>query len=585
MLRRTSLGLKKILIFTLVIIVGIGLSVKAAGTLPKKLDPLAADTIYVNGTIITMDEDSFSDEAVAVKDGKIIAVGSNKDIKKLASKSTKTVNITGKVLLPGLIDAHSHYPSSGLSGTVYVDLNSPPVGTVEGIKDIISLLGEQAKEAQEEDWILGRGYDQTLVEEKRHPTRDDLDKVSKIHPISITHTSGHLAVANSVALTLAGITKDTLDPDGGKIWRDPKTGEPTGVLEESATQLVSKHVPPVSYEKNIEAVKEATKQYAAAGVTTSIIAGGGKQSIIDLQQYSKKDLLPIRFTMMGTGGGLGDLSESPGELGGVISGFGSDMLKLGAVKMWQDGSIQGYTGYLSEPYHVQPGDDPDYRGHPLQSREKLTKRVTELHKAGYQIAIHGNGDAAIDDIIYAFRKAQEAHPREDARHRIEHAQMAREDQLDEIKELDLTPSFYVSHTFFWGDQHWETFMGPERAARMSPLKSAVKRDIKFSVHLDTPVTPMSPLQAVWSAVNRTARSGEVIGAEQRVTPIEALRAVTIDAAWQNFEEDIKGSIEPGKYADFVILADNPLTIDPKKIKDIKILETIVEGETVYKDGK
>lgn len=283
--------------------------------------------------------------------------------------------------------------------------------------------------------------------------------------------------------------------------------------------------------------------------------------------------------------GLGNASQSSIEMGGIITGFGNDMLKVGPIKLFQDGSIQGYTGYLTKPYHVSPGEDSSYRGNPIQSRETLTEQVIELHKAGYQIAIHANGDAAIDDVLYAYRKAQEAFPRKDTRHRIEHAQMAREDQLDEMKELGITPSFYVSHTYFWGDQHWETFMGPERAARMSPLKSAEKRGIKFSIHLDTPVTPMNPLQAVWSAVNRTARSGEVIGAGQRVTPMEALRAVTIDAAWQNFEEDIKGSIEEGKYADFVILEENPLSIDPAKIKDIKILETIINGKSVYKTSK
>ncbi|VEF49545.1 amidohydrolase 3 [Bacillus freudenreichii] len=570
--------IKKLVILSIVVTMCMGFS----GTLPKKLDPLAPDSIYLNGTIVTMDDDNTNAEAVAVKDGKIIAVGSNKDIRKLAGKSTKTIDLKNKVMLPGLIDAHSHFPSPGLVGTVYANLNSPPVGSIEKIQDIINVLVVHSEYTEEGEWILGRGYDQTLIEERRHPTKEDLDQVSADNPIFITHTSGHLAAANSAALKLAGITKDTPDPAGGKIWRDSKTGEPTGVLEEGAMQLVSKHVPPVSFEENITAVKEAVKEYVSNGVTTSIIAAGGKESIINLQKFSEQGLLPIRITTMGTGGGLGDLGQSPGEMGGFITGFGNDMLKLGAVKMWQDGSIQGYTGYLSKPYHLPPDDDPGYRGHPLQSREKLAEKVSELHKAGYQIAIHGNGDAAIDDILYAFRKAQEEFPRKDARHRIEHAQMAREDQLDDMKELGITPSFYVSHTFFWGDQHWEIFMGPERAARMSPLKSAVKRDIKFSVHLDSPVTPMSPLQAVWSGVNRITRSGEVVGPEQRVTPLEALRAVTIDAAWQNFEEDIKGSIEPGKYADFVILDDNPLTIDPVKIKDIKILETIVDGETVYK---
>lgn len=577
-LKKNLFRKKNILVFTLVFVLTlVGFS---SGTLPKHLDPLAPDTIYLNGKVITMDKDATIAEAVAVKDGKIISVGSNKEISKLKGSQTKIVDLNKKVLLPGFYDAHSHFPSSGMDGTVQVILNSPPVGPMKNIDDLIIALKDRSLETHEGEWILGRGYDQTLLAEGRHPTREDLDKVSTEHPIYIVHTSGHLAVANSVALKLAEITKETPDPSGGVIVRDPKTGEPTGVLEESARGLVSKHIPIVTEEENLAAFKKSVQDYISKGVTTSIIAGASKQALIDLQNYQKQGLLQLRITAMGSGfGGV----ISPGELGGFVTGFGSDMLKLGPVKLSHDGSIQGYTGYLSKPYHVPPGDDPNYRGYPATSREELTKRVVELHKAGYQIAIHGNGDAAIDDILYAYRTAQEKYPRKDARHRIEHSQMARLDQLDEMKKLGVTPSYFVSHTFFWGDQHRDTFMGPERAAMMSPLKSTIERGIKFSIHLDTHITPMDPLQAVWSAVNRISRSGKVIGPDQRITPLEALRAVTSDAAWQNFEEDVKGTIEEGKFADFVVLQENPLTIDPIKIKDIKVLKTIVNDKIVYKN--
>ncbi|WP_286229895.1 amidohydrolase [Neobacillus mesonae] len=577
-MKKNLLSKKNMFILSIVFMLAlVGFS---SGTLPKHLDPLAPDTIYFNGKVITMDEDAANAEAVAVKDGKIIAVGSNNEISKLKGSSTKIVDLKNKILLPGFYDAHSHFPSTGMDGTVQVNLNSPPVGPIKTIDDLIIALKDRGMETHEGEWILGRGYDQTLLAEKRHPTRDDLDKVSTELPIYIAHTSGHLAVANSAALKIAGITKGTPNPSGGVIVKDPKTGEPTGVLEESAMGLVSKHIPNVTEEENLAAFKKAVQDYISKGVTTSIIAGASKQGLVDLQKYQKQGLLPLRVTAMGSGwGGV----ISPGELGGFVTGFGSDMLKLGPVKMSHDGSIQGYTGYLSQPYHVPPGDDPNYRGYPAQSREELTKRVVELHKAGYQIAIHGNGDAAIDDILYAYRTAQEKYPRKDARHRIEHSQMARLDQLDQMKELGVTPSYFVSHTFFWGDQHRDTFMGPERAAMMSPLKSSIERGIKFSIHLDTHITPMDPLQAVWSAVNRISRSGQVIGPDQRITPLQALRAVTSDAAWQNFEENIKGSIEIGKYADFVILQENPLTIDPVKIKDIKVLKTIVNDKVIYEN--
>ena len=207
--------------------------------------------------------------------------------------------------------------------------------------------------------------------------------------------------------------------------------------------------------------------------------------------------------------------------------------------------------------------------------------VKELHREGYQIAIHANGDAAIDDVIHAFREAQQEYPRSDARHRIEHCQMVRTDQLDSIAELGLSPSFFVGHVFYWGDRHRDIFMGPDRAAGISALRSATDRGIRFTVHDDTPVTPVNPLQLVWVSVNRLTKTGQVLGPEERVTPLQALRAVTIDAAWQNFEEDIKGSIEPGKLADLVIVTDNPLTIDPEAIVEIEVLQTIVGGISVY----
>jgi predicted amidohydrolase YtcJ len=260
-------------------------------------------------------------------------------------------------------------------------------------------------------------------------------------------------------------------------------------------------------------------------------------------------------------------------------------LKTGlTVKMVHDGSIQGFTGYLSKAYHTVYNNDPAYRGYPRESREELIERVKALNRAGYQIAIHANGDEAIEDVIVAYREALKEMPRQDHRWRIEHAQMTREDQLDAIKELGVSPSFFVSHTYYWGDQHRDIFQGPERAAHISALASARKRGIRFSIHLDSAVTPMRPLQAVWSAVNRITRSGKVLGPDQRIAPIDALRAVTIDAAWQEHDDRVKGSIEAGKFADFVVLAENPLTVDPKHIMDIKVTQTIVGGTTIYAAG-
>jgi len=417
-----------------------------------------------------------------------------------------------------------------------------------------------------------------LLAELRHPTRSDLDRVSTEHPIYISHTSGHLGVANSLALELAGITRSTPDPPGGVIQRDPETGEPNGVFEESGG-MVSRLIPPPTNEQQLEAFRWAVQDYVDNGVTTAVLAGGGRGSLINLRQARDDGILTFRIITMMSRGNPEEISAA--ESGGLGSHFGDTRLKVGAIKIVQDGSNQGYTGYFTEPYHTPFKGDAEYRGYPRRSREDLTSMVKQLHRSGYQIAIHANGDAAIDDVIHAYREAQREYPRPDARHRIEHCQMVRKDQLDAIAELGVTPSFFVGHVFYWGDRHRDIFMGPERAAGISALRSAIDRGIRFTVHDDTPVTPVNPLQLVWVSVNRLTKSAQVLGPDERVTPIEALRAVTIDAAWQNFEEEIKGSIEAGKLADLVILSDNPVTVEPETIRDIQVLETIVGGQTVF----
>lgn len=538
---------------------------------------LLAETVYLNGIVVTMDGDQVV-EAVAVRGDEIIAVGSNDEVEELVGTSTEVVDLEGKTMLPGFYAPHDHFPGSGRVAVSSVDLNSPPIGTVETMAELVAALSTRAADTPAGQWVQGRGYDDTLLKEQRHPTRTDLDAVSTEHPIFISHTSGHLGVANSRALELAGITRATPDPPGGVIQKDPDTGEPNGVFEESGG-MVSRLIPTPTRDQQLEAFRWAVQDYVEDGVTTAVVAGGSRTSLINLRQARDEGLLSLRIITMMSRGAPEQLSAA--EAGGLGSHFGDTRLKVGAIKIVQDGSNQGYTGYFTEPYHTPFKGDADYRGYPRRSREDLTTMVKELHRAGYQIAIHANGDAAIDDVIHAFREAQQEYPRPDARHRIEHCQMVRADQLDSIAELGVSPSFFVGHVFYWGDRHRDIFMGPERAAGISALRSATDRGIRFTVHDDTPVTPVNPLQLVWVSVNRLTKTGQVLGPEERVTPLQALRAVTIDAAWQNFEEDIKGSIEPGKLADLVIVSDNPLTVDPETIVEIDVLQTIVGGVSVY----
>ncbi|MDP6039992.1 MAG: amidohydrolase, partial [Candidatus Latescibacteria bacterium] len=385
---------------------------------------------------------------------------------------------------------------------------------------------------------------------------------------------------NSLALEMAELNSDSPNPTGGVIRKDMNTGEPNGVLEEAAQRQVRRLIPGLTEEQWFEGLEIVVDEYVRVGVTTAVIAGCDRTAIRRLQKAIDLGTLPIRVVCM-TGKSRPE-QQSIIENSGLKTGFGSDVLRLGAVKMFQDGSIQGYTGYLSKPYYEPFMGDESYRGYPMRSREVLVAMVDEAHRAGKQIAIHGNGDAAIDDILFAYEEAQKKTPRSDCRHRIEHCQTVREDQLDKIQELGVTPSFFVQHTYFWGDRHEAIFLGPERAHRISPLKSASERRIRYTIHNDSPVTPTNSLFSVWSAVNRLSRSGKCLGEGQRIDMETALRAITYDAAWQNFEEKKKGSIEVGKMADFVVMDRNPIEVDAVAVKDINVVQTIVGGETVFK---
>lgn len=534
--------------------------------------PQAAQAVYKNGTILTVDGKDTVAQAVAVREGKVVAVGTSAQIDAYVGAATQVVDLAGKTMIPGIYDAHSHFTFTGTNAKFEANLNSPPISTVQTMDDLVALLQQQQAKLPAGAWVTGFGYDDTLIAEKRHPTRADLDRVSATQPVYITHVSGHLSVANSAALALAGITAATPNPPGGVIRRDAG-GQPDGVLEETASQLVSKFRPALTSEQVQQGIAAAAALYAAQGVTTANEGAAAAANVAALEQAAQAGTLPLRvmvWSMLETMDAIDKVELKSGKV------------KIGGVKDFADGSIQGYTGYLAHPYHTPFQGDADYRGFPRYDREVLAQRVLKVHTSGRQSLIHGNGDAAIADILNAFRKAQEAQPRANARHTVIHSQMAREDELDEMKALGVIPSFFVLHTYYWGDRHRDIFMGPDRAARISPAKSAKDRGMTYTFHADTPVVPMEPMRLIWSAVNRVSTSGAVIGPDQRVSPADALRATTIAAAYQNFEEKERGSIEVGKWADLVVLSDNPTTIDPTKIKDIRVLQTIVEGKSVYK---
>jgi predicted amidohydrolase YtcJ len=535
-----------------------------------------AHRVFVNANVLTMDAVNRVAAAVSVRHDRIEAVGTNAEIRRLITAETVVADLGGRTLLPGFIDAHGHFPGSGVR-EIMADLQSPPVGSVRSLADVEAALSGVTSGKDKGEWLFGFGYDDTLLADKRHPTRADLDRVSTGHPIFVMHVSGHMGVANSAALQELGVDATTPDPVGGVIVKDPVTGEPTGLLQETAALAAQNRMTNRSVSEGLAVLRSAVAEYAAVGVTTAQSGAVDAAMLQRMYWASRLGLIPLRLVVWPEHERMGDTIRA-GRFD--REAHRTDLFEVGAMKLVADGSIQGYTGYLTRPYHSPYAGDAEYRGYPTLERDELIRLVREYREAGWQLAIHGNGDAAIDDILDAVAAAQAALPDADARTILVHAQMARDDQLDRMKLLAVTPTFFSAHTWYWGDRHWDIFMGPERARRMSPTRSAAERGLRFSVHLDTPVVPMNPLLLVWSTVNRISTGGRVIGAEQRLAPMEALRAVTIDAAWQIRHEDDRGSIEAGKLADLVVLSGNPLD-DPAAIRDIDVVETFVGGRSIF----
>ncbi|MCP4210886.1 MAG: amidohydrolase [Halieaceae bacterium] len=563
----------KSLFFTVLFLLA-GVAVLVALTLRGPAPP--AHRVYVNGSVLVMDEANTVAQALSTRGERIDEVGSTEQIMALVTDDTEVVDLHGRTLLPGFIDAHGHFPGSGLR-VLSADLNSPPIGDKKEMADVLAAISAQAAETEPGDWVTGFGYDDTLLAEKRHPTRAELDAISTEHPIAVLHVSGHMLVANSAALKIVGIDASTPDPEGGVIGRRSGTMEPNGLLEENARITMLDQVQSASVVDAYRLFKSAADEYARMGVTTAQSGGVAPELASGLSWFSRLGVVPQRLVLFpwerDYGEDLLNGDYDPAQ-------HTTDKFYVGPVKLVADGSIQGYTGYLSEPYFKPYHGDKDYRGYPSIDRDELFEQVAALHKAGYQLAIHGNGDASIEDILDAFEAAQASHPREDPRMILIHGQMAREDQIARMAALGVTPSFFTAHTWYWGDRHRDIFIGPQRAENISPSRWAQKYGVRFSSHLDTPVTPMQPLQAVWSLVYRQTVGGDVLGPDQRIGIMDALRAVTIDAAWQVFQDENRGSLEPGKLADLVVLSGDLLR-DPFTMRELQVDLTVIGGATVY----
>lgn len=540
-----------------------------------------ADLVVSGARVITMDSRLGSASAFAVSSGRFIAIGSDDDIAPFVGRTTRLLRLSGQAVLPGFIESHVHPLLYGLQRHG-LDLSPSAVGN---IGDVLDLVETRTAQVPAGTWVEGFGYDQTHLAEGRAPSRWELDRVSGDHPVCLWHVSRHIVVANSHALRLASITPDTPDTyDGmhGVIVKDPENGEPTGELRErGARNRLTRVMPKPDCDELVSALEWASREYAAAGITTMHDAGvgfvAGARDVQAYQRAAREERLSIRAVMMIREELLADLINDGKDLG-LRTGFGDDRLRLGPVKITEDGSIQGLTGALTRGYECEPSN----YGTLMYDQPEFTRRITRLHEAGFQIAVHANGDQAIDVVLTAYAEALRQEPRKNHRHRIEHCQMAREDQLDRMVELGVLPSFFVKHVYYFGDMHRDLFIGPTRAARISPLRSASQRGIRWGLHSDSPVTPPDPLFGLWCATTRTTSSGQTLGADQCVSTGAALRGYGTDAAYLAFAEDRVGSIEVNKLADFIVLDACPFDVDPADLADLRVLRTFVDGDEVYR---
>lgn len=539
--------------------------------------------IYYNAQIITVDDRKPSAEAVLVENGKIAKVGTNDDVLAAKDDDTEVINVDGKTLLPGFCDGHSH-----LSATAYdlvmVNLKPEPGGKVDSVEALIEAFKEKAEsgELEEGQWLMGMGLDPASFTGTKTITKYDLDKASKDIPICAIHASGHVAYLNSTAMEKVGYVGEFTVPEGGAVPNIPGTDDPSGLVEEAAYlgEVQAKMVPP-SGAQVLKSIMKAEELYASYGITTTQDAFTDSGTYPLLKAAADNHMLYLDVTSYVGSTKADELLPQKAE--SPRAGY-TNHYRMGGAKMFLDGSPQAKTAWLTQPYYIAPeGKDASYKGFPVMEDEQVYAYCKKCLENNWQLHTHCNGDAAADQLIRCYKKAQkDTGNYSDLRPVMIHAQTVREDQLDEMKEIGMIISFFLDHIYYWGDWHYESVFGPERAARISPAKSALNRGINFTLHQDTPVVAPDTLLAMHNAVNRTTKGGRVLGEEQRISVMEAIKALTINGAYQYFEEDIKGSVTEGKLADFVILDKNPLETDVKQLKDIKVLETIKEGNTVYK---
>ncbi|WP_053958221.1 amidohydrolase [Sulfobacillus thermosulfidooxidans] len=511
-----------------------------------------------------IDSDGSIAKVLAVQDGKIVGKGANADFTTWIDAQTQRIRIDRGVILPGFVESHAHLLMMGQVKS-QIDCGTPPNRCID---DILRQVTQAAETVGPGKWIVGFHYDESLLAEGRPPTVDELTGAAPDNPVYLVHNSGHLAVVNRLALKIAGVTSKTSVPGIEK-----RKGELTGLLQEAAAlETISRHIPKPHLDEYRRFIRLGSEDCLKVGVTSMTDAAMGlgdpdaSQMIWHAYQKSSE---------------TGDLKVRVQCYARVLSKESfvpeplvSANLWAGGVKLFADGSIQGHTGALELPYFDRPGEN----GMLLFERDELADVFSYFHQRDRQIIIHCNGDRAIQTALDAFEKVLTQYPKEHVRHRIEHAQTATREQLARMKRLGILPSFFVNHVYYYGDRHQAVFLGPQRGARISPLKDALNLGLQFSVHSDCPVTPLNPLHTMQIAQNRVTRDGKVLGAMQKISAPEALHTYTDWAAYLGFRERYVGSLSPGRWADFVVIDKDPL-----EYSDVvpTVLSTWMSGECKY----
>ena len=532
-----------------------------------------ADLIITNAKVWTVDTANPTAQAVAVLGDRMIAVGSNADVEALRSPATRVIDAGGKLLLPGFNDAHVHFVSGGMQ------LDSVQLNDAVSADEFARRIGEQAKRTSKGEWIQGGDWDETKWSSSALPTRQLIDPVTPNNPVFVSRYDGHSALANSAALRLAGVTSQTPDPPGGAIVRDAQ-GNPTGDLKDAAMDLVSKVIPPVTHEQRLRAMRRALEHAAHVGVTSFQDMNDENDSFDDIRAYGELLQTGELTARVYVAPGIADWQELAKV--GIRHAFGSSFLRTGALKGFADGSLGSRTAYFFQPF----SDDPSnlgLLGKQMQPLSQMRNRMTQADSAGLQICTHAIGDRAISTVLDLYADLVKSNPGIDRRLRIEHAQHMAEKDFARFAQLNVIASVQPYHAI--DDGRWaEAYIGHERASRTYAFRTFLNNGAHLAFGTDWDVAPLNPILTVYAAVTRATLDGKNPQGwfpEQKLTVAEAIEAYTMGSAYAEFQEQEKGSITPGKLADMVLLSDDIFSIDPAKIRDVKVLKTMVGGKVVW----